>query len=70
MPYICWIYNADIKQECVGINCCAVYMLNALPTDNTDRLLIAHTSDCDCRLILEYLENVKPIVKGGHFLQT
>ena len=32
-------------------------------------LLIAHNSDCDCIFILEYLENAKPIVKGGRFLQ-
>ena len=32
-------------------------------------LLIAHNSDYDCIFILEYLENVKPIVKGGRFLQ-
>ena len=30
MPYLCWIYNDDIQQECVGINTCAVDMLNAL----------------------------------------
>jgi hypothetical protein len=44
-------------------------MLNALPTDKKEILLIAHNSDYDCRLILEYLQNVKPIVKSGRFLQ-
>ena len=34
MPYPCWIYNDDIQHDCVGINTCAVDMLNALPTDN------------------------------------
>ena len=48
MPYLCWIYNDDIQHEFVGINTCAVYMLNALPTDRTDILLIAHNSDYDC----------------------
>ena len=44
-------------------------MLNALPTDKKEIVLIAHNSDYDCRFILEYLQNVKPIVKGGRFLQ-
>ena len=44
-------------------------MLNALPTGKEEILLIAHNSDYDCRSILEYLENVKPNVKGGRFLQ-
>ena len=44
-------------------------MSNALPTDKTEILLIAHDSDYDCRFMLEYLEHVKPIVKGGRFLQ-
>ena len=32
MPYLCWVYNDDIQQECVGINTCAANMSNALPT--------------------------------------
>ena len=44
-------------------------MLNALPTDKHEILLIAHNSDYDCRFVLQYLQNVKPIVKGGRFLQ-
>ena len=43
-------------------------MLNALPTDKKEILFIAHNSDYDCRLILEYLQNVQPIVKGDRFL--
>ena len=35
MPYLCWIYNDDLQQECAGINTCAVDMLNALPTGKT-----------------------------------
>ena len=69
MPYLCWIYNDDIQQECVGINTCAVDMLNALPTDKNEMLVIAHNSYYDCIIILEYLEHVKPIIKGGRFLQ-
>jgi hypothetical protein len=69
IPYLCWIYNDDIQQEFIGINTCAVDMLNALPTDKDEILLIAHNSDYDCRFLLEYLRNVKPIVKGGRFLQ-
>ena len=44
-------------------------MTHVLPTDKHDILLVAHNSDYDCIFILEYLENVKPIVKGGRFLQ-
>ena len=69
MPYLCWIYNDDIQQEFIGINTCAVDMLNALPHDKGEILLIAHNSDYDCRFILEYLQNVKPIVKSNRFLQ-
>ena len=69
VPYLCWIYNDDIQQECVGINICAIDILNASPTDENEILSIAHNSDHDCRFILEYLENAKPIVKGGRFLQ-
>ena len=70
MPYLCWVYNDDIQQGFIGINTCAVDMLNALPTDKKDILLIAHNSDYDCIFILEYLQNAKPIVKSGRFLQT
>ena len=52
MPYLCCIYNDDIQQEFIGINTCAVDMLNALPTDKKEILLIAHNSDYDCRLML------------------
>ena len=69
MPYLCWFHNEGIQQEFEGINTCAVDMLNALPTDKTEILLIAHNSDYDCRFILEYLQNILPIVKSGRFLQ-
>ena len=67
MPYLCWIYNDDTQREFTGINKCAVGMLNALPHGKGDILLIAHSSDYDCRFILEYLQNVQPIVKSGRF---
>ena len=44
-------------------------MLNALPHDKGEILLIAHNSDYDCRFILDYLQNVKPIVESSRFLQ-
>ena len=69
MPYLCWMCNDDIQQEFMGINTCVVDMLNALPTDKNIILLIAHNSDYDCRFILEYLQNVKPIVKSDRFPQ-
>ena len=68
MPYLCWIYNDDMQKEFIGINTCAVDMLNALPTNKGDLLLIAHNSDYDCRFILEYITTVKPIVKSNRFL--
>ena len=44
-------------------------MLNSLPTDKTEILLIAHNSDYDCRFLLDYIQTVKPILKSGRFLQ-
>ena len=44
-------------------------MLNALPTNKHEILLIAHNADYDCRFILKSLQNTKPIVKDGRFLQ-
>ena len=61
MPYLCWVYNGDIQHEFIGITTCAVDVLNALPTGKGEILLIAHSSDDDCRFILEYLNIFKPI---------
>ena len=36
MPYLCWVYNDDIQQELIGVNNCAVGMLNGLPTSEND----------------------------------
>ena len=69
MLYFCWAFNGDLQQGFVGINTFAVDMLDALPIGGNDILLIAHNSDYDCIFVLEYLENVKPIVNGGRFLQ-
>ena len=70
MPYLCWVYNDGAQQEFTGINQCAVDMLNALPTGRDEILLVAHSPDYDCRFILEYLQNVKPIVKSNCGLQV
>ena len=43
-------------------------MLNGLPTDKKEILLIAHNSDHDCRFILEHLQNKQPIVKRNRSL--
>ena len=67
-PYLCWVYNNDIQQDLIGINTCAQDMLNALPTDKNEIVLIAHNSDYDCIFILEYLQNVKPIIENNRFL--
>ena len=69
MPYLCWVYNDDIQQGLIGINTCAADMLNALPTDRKEILLIAHNSDYGCRFMLEYLQHAKPIVTSNRFLQ-
>ena len=69
MPYLFWVYNDDVQQGFIGIGTCAVGMLNALPTDKGEILFVAHDSDYGCRFILEYLQNVKPIVKSNSFLQ-
>ena len=53
----------------VLIHVLRIGMLNALLIGKNEILLIAHNSDYGCRFILEYLENVRPIVKGGRFLQ-
>ena len=59
MPYLYWIYNGDVQQGCVGINTCAVDMLNASPTDKKGVLLIAHNSDYDCRFIYIMLKEIE-----------
>ena len=38
-------------------------MLNALPTDKKEILLIAHNSDYDCIFMLESLQNVNILLK-------
>ena len=63
MQYLCWVYNDDIQQQFAGINQCAADMLNALPLDKDEVILVAHNSDDDCRFIIEYLQNVEPIEK-------
>ena len=55
-PYLCWIYNEDTQQDFKGIHICAIVMLNALPTNKHEILLIAHNADYDCRFILQYLQ--------------
>ena len=67
-PYLCWIYNDDIQQGFIGINTCAVDMLIGLPTDKKEILIIAHSSDYDCRFILGHLQNKRHIVKSNRFL--
>ena len=63
MPYLCWIYSDDKQQGFIGINKCAVDMLNASPHGKCDISFIAHHSDYDCIFILEYLQHVQPIEK-------
>ena len=68
MSCLCWILNDGTQHEFVGINSCAVDMLNALPTDKTEIRLIAHNSDYDARFSVYYLDHVKPIVKSNRVL--
>ena len=44
-------------------------MLDYLPTDKHDILLIADNSDYGCIFVLKSLHNVKPDVKSNRFLQ-
>ena len=63
----CHIYvgfTLVIYSRNLGINTCAVDMLNALPAGRKKILLIAHRLDYGCRFILEYLQNAKPIMKS------
>ena len=69
MPYLCWIHNNDTQQEIIGVNNCAIDVLNNSPTYKKYILLIAHNSDDECILIFKKLQNVKPIVKSNRFLQ-
>ena len=69
MPYLGWFYNDAIQQEFIGVGNCAIDMLNALPTDRNQMLLIAHSSGFDSRFILNCIGNVKPIVNSNRFLQ-
>ena len=64
-PHLCWIYNDEIQQEFVGIDNCAIDMLNNLPTDKHEIILIAYNANCDCRFIQQYVQNVRPIVKSN-----
>ena len=38
-------------------------MLNNLPTDTHEIILIASNANYDCRFIQQYIQNVRPIVK-------
>ena len=48
--------------------CCGY--VKCLAYSKGEILLIAHNSDYGCRFILEYLQNVKPIVKSNRFVQV
>ena len=45
-------------------------MLNNLPTDTHEIILIAHNANHDCRFIKQYLQNVRPIVKSNRMLMS
>jgi len=56
----------DVRAEFIGDNC-AKAMLDNLP-DKSHIMLIAHNANYDCRFLLDYLSNQKPLVKGGIIL--
>ena len=64
------IYNDEIQQELLGVDNCVIDMLNNLPTDKHEIILIAHTANYDCRFIQQYLQNVRPIVKSNRMLMV
>ena len=51
MSHIYVGFITGIQQELIGINTCAQDMLNALPTDKKDTLLIVHSSDYGCKFL-------------------
>ena len=57
-----------MDKEFVGIENCAIDMLNNLPTDKHEIILIAHNINYDCRFIQQYLQHVIPIVKSHRIL--
>ena len=67
-PYFCWVWNDEIQQGFAGIDNCAIDMLNNLPTDKHEIILIAHTANYGCRFIQQYLQIVRPIVKSIRIL--
>ena len=66
-PYLCWVYNDEIQQEFVDVDNCAIDLLNNLPTNKHEILLIAHNANYDGRFI-QYFQNVRPIVKSNRIL--
>ena len=63
VPHVCWLYNDEIQQECIGINTCVLDMLNALPTGKNEILLIAHNSDYACRFCFRIFRHVNQLLK-------
>ena len=43
-------------------------MLNHLPTDKHEIILITHNANYGCRFIQRHLQNVRPIVKSNRVL--
>ena len=43
-------------------------MLNNLPTDKHEIILIAHNANYDCRFVQHYLQHVRHIVKRNRML--
>lgn len=70
VPYLCRYETEDgIKREFVGIEKCALDMLNNLP-HKPKIMLIAHNSNYDCRFLLKYLRKLSPpIDKNNKFIQ-
>ena len=67
MPCLCWICDHGIQHEFVGVGNCATDMVNALPIDKNEIILIAHNSDYDRIFILKCSKNIKSTVKSNRF---
>ena len=70
VPYLCRYETEDgLQREFVGIDKCALDMLNNLP--NKPKIMtIAHNSNYDCRFLLRYLRKLAPpIAKNNKFIQ-
>ena len=69
VPYLCRYETEDgLKRKFIGIERCALDMLNHLP-NKRNILLIAHNSNYDSRFLMKYIRKMAPpIDKNNQFI--